>query len=95
MSALHHKRTFSASSERTGGLAFKALARCHHMTDAATLTDLEFASLQEVGSSFCHDAIPADHQARLLALGLIYALLGSVRVNTAGRARMNRGYSAP
>src|SRR5471030_784315 len=65
---------------------FKALARCHNMTDSATLTDLEFASLQEVGSSFCHDAIPADHRARLLALGLIYTLLGSVRINTAGRA---------
>lgn len=49
-------------------------------------------SLQEVATGIGHNTIPADHRARLLALGLVYNLLGSVRINTAGRARITVGF---
>jgi hypothetical protein len=62
------------------------------MRDCAALTGLECASLQEVASGICHKAIPVDHQARLLALGLVYTLLGSLRITKAGRERSIRGF---
>ena len=49
------------------------------------LTEAEFESLAEVGTGFLHEAIPDDHAEHLLELGLIYNLLGSVRITISGR----------
>jgi hypothetical protein len=48
----------------------------------------EFASLKEVGKGFDHGSIPEADALRLLDLGLIYNLLGSFRINRAGRLRI-------
>lgn len=71
---------------------FGQLVRCLHMKESSPLTDPEFASLREVATGICHNAIPANHRARLLHLGLVYNLLGSLRINTAGRERINQGF---
>jgi hypothetical protein len=55
------------------------------------LSVTEFASLQEVGRGVGHGGIPESHSLRLLDLRLIYRLLGSLRVTTAGKARIARG----
>ena len=60
------------------------------MATSPYLSDLEWASLAEVGSGFCHAAIPADHAKRLLELRLIYSLLGNYRIMSSGR-EMLRG----
>jgi hypothetical protein len=49
------------------------------------LSESEWASLAEVGTGFSHAQIPADHAKRLLDLKLIYSLLGSLRIMSAGR----------
>lgn len=46
------------------------------MTTSPYLSEPEWASLAEVGTGFCHAAIPADHAKRLLELRLIYSLPG-------------------
>jgi hypothetical protein len=58
------------------------------MSDGPALSDTEFASLHEVAKGFHQGFIPPDHAARLVALGLIYRLLGSLRITTAGEARI-------
>jgi hypothetical protein len=55
------------------------------------LSEGEYASLTEVGTGFLHEAIPAEDAARLLRLGLVYNLLGSIRITTAGRRRLRQG----
>jgi hypothetical protein len=55
------------------------------METSAYLTEHEWASLAEVGTGFCHAPISLDHTNRLLELKLIYNLLGSCRLTTAGR----------
>jgi hypothetical protein len=55
---------------------------------APSLSDTEFASLQEVAKGPSHGYIPPEHVARLHALGLIYMLLGDPRITTAGRVRV-------
>jgi len=60
------------------------------MATSPYLSEPEWASLAEVGSSFCHAAIPADHAKRLLELRLIYSLLGNYRIMSSGR-EMLRG----
>ncbi len=60
------------------------------MTTSPYLSKLEWASLAEVWSGFCHAAIPADHARRLLELRLIYSLLGNYRIMSSGR-EMLRG----
>lgn len=60
------------------------------MATSPYLSKLEWASLAEVGTGFCHAPIPADHAKRLLELRLIYSLLGNYRIMTSGR-QMLRG----
>jgi hypothetical protein len=58
---------------------------------ARFLSVSELASLREVARGPLHDPIPTAHGARLLELGLVYYLLGSLRITTAGRARVRTG----
>ena len=60
------------------------------MTTSPYLSKPEWESLAEVGTGFCHAAIPADHAKRLLELRLIYSLLGNYRIMSSGR-EMLRG----
>jgi hypothetical protein len=56
-----------------------------------TLSALEFASLQEVGSGVAHGTIPESDGLRLMHLRLVYKLLGNLRITTAGRLRIAHG----
>ena len=51
----------------------------------------QFASLTEIGRTLLHGVIPAQDAALLLERGLIYRLLGSFRLTTAGRNRLRIG----
>jgi len=62
------------------------------MASKSDLSQNEFTSLAEVGKGFFHDMIPAGDAARLQELGLVYNLLGSVRITTAGRDRLRLGF---
>ncbi len=55
------------------------------MEHSPYLSDAELASLAVVGTGFCHGPISVDHAAHLLHLRLIYSLLGSLRITTAGQ----------
>jgi hypothetical protein len=55
------------------------------MEQSTYLSDAELASLAVVGSGFYHDPISVDHATQLLDLRLIYNLLGSFRITTAGQ----------
>jgi hypothetical protein len=60
------------------------------------LTPEEFASLLTVGNTRVNDpapAIPAEHSARLIALGYVADLGGRLRMTTPGRLRMAAGIS--
>lgn len=57
----------------------------YRMTYNPYLSAPEWASLAEVGKGFGHNRIPIDHAGRLLELKLIYNLLGSYRILSAGR----------
>jgi hypothetical protein len=61
------------------------------MSASSYLSVTEFASLQEVGRGIGHAGIPESHGLRLLDLQLIYRLLGSLHITTAGRVRIARG----
>jgi hypothetical protein len=61
------------------------------MSVRATLSASEFASLKVIGAGFDHSAVTEPDAARLLELGLIYRLLGSLRMTHAGRARIISG----
>ena len=55
------------------------------------LSATEFASLREVGIGIGHGGIPESHSLKLMDIGLIYRLLGSLRITTAGRKRIASG----
>jgi hypothetical protein len=58
------------------------------------LTVKEFASLLAVGNAHVHGpapSIPAEHSARLIALGYMAHLEGRLRMTTPGRVRTNAG----
>jgi hypothetical protein len=60
------------------------------------LTPEEFASLLTVGNARVNDpapAIPAEHSARLVALGYVADLGGRLRMTTPGRLRVAAGIS--
>jgi hypothetical protein len=62
--------------------------------EARALTIKEFASLLAVGNSLVDDpapVIPAEHSARLIALGYMVDLLGRLRLTTRGRIRIVAG----
>lgn len=52
------------------------------------LSNEELTSLKEVNRGAVQRAIPATHAEHLLELGLIYRLLGSLRITSAGMARL-------
>jgi hypothetical protein len=62
------------------------------------LTPEEFSSLLTVGNTPAVNclpaAIPAEHSARLIALGYIIDLAGSLRMTTPGRIRIYAGQLA-
>ena len=65
--------------------------------EATKLNQEEFASLLTVGNVRVHGAapvIPAEHAARLIALGYMVQLEGSLRMTTAGRVRIYAGQLA-
>jgi hypothetical protein len=53
--------------------------------NAADLTAAEFASLVLVSPGFIYATIPKAHQARLVELGLIQAIMGGLMITPAGR----------
>jgi hypothetical protein len=61
------------------------------MTSDDALSAAQFASLTEIGRTFLHDPIPSGDAALLLERGLIYRLLGSLRITAAGRTRLSLG----
>jgi hypothetical protein len=61
------------------------------MSASDYLSATELASLREVGSGIGHGGIPETQSLRLMDLRLIYRLLGSLRITSAGRARIVRG----
>jgi hypothetical protein len=64
-------------------------------SDSEMLTPEEFASLLAVGeTSPVRDppaVIPAEHSARLIALGYMAKISGRLRMNTPGRIRIAAG----
>ena len=66
------------------------LQRYLSMMTKTALTEPERASLVEVGKGCGHGAILPAHSAKLLALGLIYRLLGEDRITKAGRAAIQQ-----
>jgi hypothetical protein len=68
-----------------------ALARYLSMSASSYLSVTEFASLREVARGIGHGGIPESHSLTLMDLGLIYRLLGSLRITAAGMVRVARG----
>jgi hypothetical protein len=65
-------------------------------TQSKMLTPEEFASLLTVGNTRVSDpaaAIPAEHSARLIALGYMADLADRLRMTTPGRIRIAAGIS--
>jgi hypothetical protein len=64
--------------------------------ESKTLTLEEFVSLLVVGNGCAItdllSIIPAEHSARLIALGFIADLFGSLRMTTPGRLRIAAGF---
>jgi hypothetical protein len=67
-------------------------------SDAQTLTPEEFASLLWVADLAAYRnapaVIPADHSARLIALGYLADIAGRLRMTTPGRYRVYAGQLA-
>jgi hypothetical protein len=61
------------------------------LTTDGVLTAGQFASLAEISRSILHDPIPAEDATLLLDRGLIYRLLGGLRMTAAGRTRLALG----
>ena len=57
----------------------------NRMPNAADLTPEEFASLTRVCRGFICATIPKAHQARLVELGLIQAMMGGLLITPMGR----------
>jgi hypothetical protein len=55
------------------------------MPNAADLTPAEFASLTLVCRGFICATIPKTHEARLVELGLIQAIMGGLMITPMGR----------
>ncbi|MBR1152488.1 hypothetical protein [Bradyrhizobium sp. JYMT SZCCT0428] len=61
------------------------------------LTHQEFASLLAVGHTAVNDrpaVIPAEHSARLIALGYMADIAGKLRLTTPGKNRIAAGIAA-
>jgi hypothetical protein len=57
----------------------------NRMPNAADLTSAELASLVRVSRGFICATIPKMHQARLVELGLIQAMMGGLIITPMGR----------
>jgi hypothetical protein len=57
----------------------------NRMPNAADLTSEEFVSLTRVCRGFICATIPKAHQARLVELGLIQAMMGGLIITPMGR----------
>jgi len=57
----------------------------NRMPNAADLTSEEFGSLTRVCRGFICATIPKAHQARLVELGLIQAMMGGLIITPMGR----------
>ncbi len=57
-----------------------------------SLSASEMSSLREVAKGVFQQPIPQPDVSKLLELGLVYWLLGGLRVTAAGRARTHTGY---
>jgi hypothetical protein len=55
------------------------------------LSPEEFASLKEVGRGVMQRIIPDDHRERLITLGYIREVIGSLTVTNIGRMRLALG----
>ena len=66
----------------------RGAARYLPMVEREPLSKAEFTSLQEVAKGIGRASIPLDHRVHLIKDGLIYNLLGSLRMTTAGRHRL-------
>jgi len=73
------------------GVAQLAAGIDQAMISDDALSAAQFVSLQEVGRTFLHDSIPSEDAALLLDRGLIYRLLGNLRITAAGRTRLTLG----
>jgi hypothetical protein len=67
------------------------MGRYLRMAANASLSDLEVASLKEVGRGVWQYTIPQSHADRLTKLGLVYRVLGGLRITSAGRTRIGFG----
>jgi len=61
------------------------LDKTNRMPNAADLTSAEAASLVLVSRDFICATIPKAHQARLVELGLIQAILGGLMITPMGK----------
>jgi hypothetical protein len=64
-------------------------------SESKPLTAEEFASLVTVGNTSVRDPpaiIPAQHRARLIALGYMADLDGRLRMTSSGRRRIQAGF---
>jgi hypothetical protein len=66
-------------------LATKIRRAMDRMPNAADLTSAEYASLMLIRHGFTSATIPKSHQARLVELGLIQAILGGLMITPMGR----------
>jgi hypothetical protein len=57
----------------------------NRMPSAADLTSAELASLVRVSRGFICATIPRAHQARLVELGLIQAIMGGLMITPMGK----------
>jgi hypothetical protein len=63
--------------------------------ESKKLTREEFASLLTIGNATVRDppaVIPAEHRARLIALGYMVDVTGRLRMTTPGRSRIAAGF---
>ena len=71
---------------------------CGMASEAQSLTPDEFASLLTVGNTSAVTSppavIPADHRAKLIAMGYMVDLAGRLRMTTPGRIRIYAGQLA-
>jgi len=58
------------------------------MATQIELSEIELASLREVARGFDQRGIPDNHSRKLIELRLIYKLLGSLRITSAGRRHL-------
>lgn len=74
-----------------GAGTYAKLRSSQNIMSSHILSNSQFASLQEIGKGLIHGPVADSDALRLLELNLIYKLLGSLRITTAGRDRIASG----